>query len=119
MKIIYDTISKIVLVLTFTAAIGFQAQERVISMDEARNLALENNKKIKKAQQNIEAAKAARTAAEAGGKPTVDGSVGGYYFSKPLSNLIPEVLGTANLNVTQVLYAGGKVETGKRFLQRL
>jgi hypothetical protein len=48
MKIIYDTISKIVLVLTFTAAIGFQAQERVISMDEARNLALENNKKIKK-----------------------------------------------------------------------
>lgn len=114
MKIIYDTISKIVLVLTFTAAIGFQAQERVISMDEARNLALENNKKIKKAQQNIEAAKAARTAAEAGGKPTVDGSVGGYYFSKPLSNLIPEVLGTANLNVTQVLYAGGKVETGKK-----
>lgn len=114
MKIIYDTISKTVLVLMLTAAVSFQAQERVVSVDEVKNLALENNKKIKKAQQNIEAAKAARTAAEAGGKPTVDGSVGGYYFSRPLSDLIPEVLGSANLNVTQVLYAGGKVETGKK-----
>jgi len=114
MKIIYDTISKIVLVLMFTAAVSFQAQQRVVTVDEVKNLALENNKKIKKAQQNIEAAKAARTAAEAGGKPTVDGSMGGYYFSKPLSNLIPEVLGSANVNVTQVLYAGGKVETGKK-----
>ncbi|MDQ1095898.1 MULTISPECIES: TolC family protein [Chryseobacterium] len=114
MKIIYDTISKIVMVLMFTAAIGSQAQERVVSVDEVKNLALQNNKKIKKAQQNIEAAKAARTAAETGGKPTLDGSAGGYYISKPLSNLVPEVIGSANLNATQVLYAGGKVETGKK-----
>lgn len=114
MKIIYDTISKIVVVLMFAGTVSLRAQERVVSVDEVKNLALENNKKIKKAQQSIEAAKAARTAAEAGGKPTVDGSVGGYYFSKPLSNIVPEVLGSANLNVTQVLYAGGKVETGKK-----
>lgn len=102
------------MVLMFTAAIGSQAQERVVSVDEVKNLALQNNKKIKKAQQNIEAAKAARTAAETGGKPTLDGSAGGYYISKPLSNLVPEVIGSANLNATQVLYAGGKVETGKK-----
>ncbi|KFE96961.1 TolC family protein [Chryseobacterium luteum] len=114
MKIIYDTISKIVVLLMFAGTVSLQAQERVVSVDEVKNLALENNKKIKKAQQSIEAAKAARTVAEAGGKPTVDGSVGGYYFSKPLSNIVPEVLGSANLNVTQVLYAGGKVETGKK-----
>ena len=64
MKIIYDTISKIVVVLMFAGAVSLQAQERVVSVDEVKNLALENNKKIKKAQQSIEAAKAARTAAE-------------------------------------------------------
>ncbi|WP_295231386.1 TolC family protein [uncultured Chryseobacterium sp.] len=114
MKIIYDTISKIVLVLVLSAGVHFRAQETVVSVAEAKKLALENNKKIKRAQQNIEAAKAAQAAAEAGGKPTLDGSLGGYYFSKPLSALLPEVLGSASLTATQVLYAGGKVETGKK-----
>ncbi len=101
-----------------TAAVSSHAQQRVVSVGEVKNLALENNKRIKKVQQNIEAAKAARMSADAGGKPTLDGNAGGFYFSRPLSNLIPEVVGSASLNVTQVIYAGGKVETGKKITSK-
>lgn len=90
------------------------AQEKVITLEEVKLMAIENNNNIKKAQQNIEAAKAAKASVYASDKPSLNASVMGLYVAKPLNTLLPEYSANASLGLTQVLYAGGKINNAKK-----
>lgn len=90
------------------------AQEKNLSLEQVRALALEHNKRLQKAEKAVEAAKAAQRAAQTGGKPTLDGSAAGLYLSGPLNTLLPEFQASATLSATQVIYAGGKVQNAKK-----
>ena len=85
-----------------------------LSLAEARKMALEQNKKIKSAQYNIDAAKAMRAGMNGAGKPKIDGSVASFYFGKPLNSLLPEYGVSPSLMVQQAIYAGGKIKLGKQ-----
>lgn len=96
-----------------TIAQSSHAQTSTLTLEECKRLALEQNKKIKTAQQHIEAAQEVRKGANSNSKPTIDGSVSGLYAGKPLNALLPEISATAMLSVTQPIYAGGKIKLGK------
>lgn len=108
-----DLLPLLLVVLTCTVYRA-GAQDLVLSPEKARSLALENNRNLKKAQKEIEAARAGMASAYALGKPTLDGSLGGFYFTEPLTAFLPEVMGNASLTVTQVLYSGGKVQNARK-----
>ncbi len=95
------------------------AQEKTISLDEAKKMALENNNNIKKAQQNIDAASAANASAKTADKPSLSAGLMGLYVAKPLSVLIPEYNANATLGLTQVVYAGGKISNAKKLTSSL
>lgn len=107
------TLSVVILLVfaTFQQAI---AQDRLLSLEEAKSMALSNNKKIKKADKNIEAAKAAKASVYASDKPSVEASGMGVHVGDPLNTLLPEFFANASLGVTQVIYAGGKINTAKK-----
>jgi len=90
------------------------AQEKIITLEELKTMALENNNNIKRAQQNIEAAKAAKASVYASDKPSISANVMGLYVAKPLNTLLPEYSANASLGLTQVLYAGGKINNAKK-----
>ncbi|SKD09242.1 Outer membrane protein TolC [Chitinophaga ginsengisegetis] len=93
------------------------AQTPVLSIADCQRMALEQNKKIKAAQFEINAAQAALKSAEANAYPSIDGSVLGAYLGKPiggaLNGAIPEYFATASVTATQPIYAGGKIRAGK------
>lgn len=95
------------------------AQEKNISLDEAKKMALENNNTIKKAQQNIEAANAANASANAANKPSINASAVGLYLAHPLNTLLPEFTLNNTLGLTQVVYAGGKIYNAKKLTSSL
>lgn len=90
------------------------AQGRNLSLDTAKKEALSNNKKIKKATASIDAATAAEVGAFTANKPSVEASATGLNVGKPLSALLPEYNASVTLGVTQVIYAGGKINTAKQ-----
>ena len=104
----------IVFLLVFTIFHQAIAQDRLLSLEEAKSMALSNNKKIKKADKTIEAAKAAKASVYASDKPFVEASGMGVHVGDPLNTLLPEFFATASLGVTQVIYAGGKINTAKK-----
>lgn len=75
---------------------------------------MENNKRLKKAQSDINASKAANASAKAASKPTIDASVFGLYLSDPFKTLLPEYSANGSLALTQVIYAGNKIQTAKK-----
>lgn len=87
--------------------------QQVLTLEEARKMALEQNKKIKHAQYNIDAARAVQDGTEGLNKPAIDGSVAAFHVGKPLSNLLPSVGVSPSLTVTQPIYAGGKIRLGQ------
>jgi len=93
------------------------AQTPVLSIADCQRMALEQNKKIKAAQFEINAAQAALKSAQAGAYPSFDASVMGAYLGKPiggaLNGAIPEYFGSGTLSATQPIYAGGKIRNGK------
>jgi outer membrane protein TolC len=89
------------------------AQTPVLSLDDCRKMALEQNKKIKAAQYETEAAKAANEAARLNNRPSFDASLMGIHAGKPITTFIPSVLGNASLDIKQPIYAGGKIKLGK------
>lgn len=103
--------------LCLTALLTFsemQAQEKVLSLEEAWEMALKNNNSIKKASQNTQAAKAAEQASHTLNKPSLDAGLMGLYLSDPLNTILPEYSGNASLALTQVVYAGGKINYAKQ-----
>lgn len=93
------------------------AQEVMLSLQQCRTEALENNRKIKAAQNEIDAARSAQQSVAASAYPTLDGSVMGVYLGKPLggalNGMIPEYVASGSLNAAQPLYVGGKIRNGK------
>lgn len=93
---------------------GVIAQTKEYSLEECRTMALANNKKIKKAAYNVDAAKAAMASTNASALPTLDGSVKGMYLGDPLSTLLPAEMVNGGLDIKQNIYSGNKVRYGKK-----
>lgn len=93
---------------------GIAQAQQTVSLEQVKSMALENNKKLKKAQSNINAAKATNEAAKAAVKPTLDASVFGLYLSDPFKALLPEYSANGSVALTQVVYAGSKIQTAKK-----
>ena len=87
--------------------------QRVLTLDEARQLAVSRNNNLKAAQEKIEAAKAQKAEADTKGKPRLDGSVSSWYFGKPLNTLFPDYGITPSITASMPVYAGGKIKSGK------
>jgi outer membrane protein len=88
--------------------------QQVLTLAQAQQMALSQNKKLKSAQYNIEAAKAVRKGINGADKPVIDGSIMGFYVGKPLSSLLPEYGVSPSVMVKQSIYAGGKIKLGKQ-----
>lgn len=87
--------------------------QRALTLEEARQLAVNRNNNLKAAQQKIEAAKAQKAEADAKGKPRLDGSVNSWYFGDPLNNIISEYGVSPSVTASMPIYAGGKIKAGK------
>lgn len=99
---------------TLIAFSEMQAQQEVLSLEDAREIALKNNNSIKKASQNTQASQAAEQASKTLNKPTLDAGLMGLYLSDPINTLLPEYSGTASMALTQLVYAGGKINYAKK-----
>ncbi len=110
MKIIYSILA----LLAFIYSNSATAQQKKYTLQECRELALANNKKIKSAVHNIDAAKAGLASTKASALPTIEGSVTGIHVGDPLSTLIPSVMLNGGLDIKQNIYAGGKVNYSKQ-----
>ena len=110
----YKYTLSVVFLLVFATFQQAIAQDSLLSLEEVKSMAISNNKKIKKAIQTIEAAKAAKASVYASDKPFVDASAMGIHVGDPLNKLLPEYNANATLGVTQVIYAGGKINTAKK-----
>lgn len=84
-----------------------------LSLEEARKMAIQNNKKIKQAAYQIEAAQAVVDGAKASNKPVIDGSIAAFHVGKPLNMVLPSVGVSPSLTVAQPIYAGGKIKLGQ------
>lgn len=87
--------------------------QQPLTLEQCRQLAAERNNRLKAAQQNIAAARSRQLQADAGGKPTADVSVTGFYFGKPLNSVLPEYGVSPGVSISQPIYAGGKVKLNK------
>ena len=110
----YKYTLSVVFLLVFASFQQAIAQDRLLSIEEAKSMALSNNKKIKKADKTIEASKAKKASVYASNKPFVEASAMGVHVGDPLNTLLPEFFANASLGVTQVIYAGGKINTAKK-----
>lgn len=105
MKTIY------IVILTFLIGEPTFAQQ-TITLETAKEMALEKNNQLRIAQENIAAARAARTGSKALLYPNISVSTTGFYFGKPISDLIPEYGAAATLGVNHAIYSGGKIKLG-------
>ncbi|MFC6268162.1 TolC family protein [Frigoriflavimonas asaccharolytica] len=108
---------KYILSFVFLLLITFQslqAQDQILTLEQAKTLAKTNNKKTKRASQNIAAAEAAKASVYASDKPFIDASALGLHVGEPLSALLPAYNANISLGITQVIYAGGKINTAKK-----
>jgi outer membrane protein len=87
------------------------------SLEACRNTALENNRKIKAAKFEIEAARAAQKSVDANAYPSLSGTAQAVYLGPPLGGafggMIPKFSANAMISISQPVYAGGKIRYGK------
>lgn len=88
------------------------AQTPTYALEQCRQMALTQNKKIKAAQFQIEATRVARDASKLNDKPNIDASVMAIHAGKPLNQLLPSVLGSGSVMVAQPIYTGGQIKLG-------
>ncbi|WP_341902042.1 TolC family protein [Fluviicola taffensis] len=89
----------------------------ILPLDTCLSKALEQNKRIKAADFEIEAAKATKKSVDANAFPEFDASLMGIYLGKPLgggfNGMIPEAIASGSVNATIPIYVGGKIINGK------
>lgn len=89
-----------------------------ISLAECREMALTHSEELQKADNTIQQAKLDRKIAATANLPKIDGAVTGTYLLPDMDMMGMELSmhGTymAGLTLTQPIYAGGKITTGKR-----
>ncbi|GAA3990123.1 TolC family protein [Mucilaginibacter dorajii] len=112
-RIIKKILLSLMLLIAGTLVHKTASAQQTLTLEQCRQLALERNNNLKEAQENINAAKAQKAQQDAGGKPTVDGTVTGFYFGKPLSSVLPQYGISPGLGITQPIYSGGKVKLNK------
>ena len=99
------------------AAMTSYAQEQY-SLEDCKRIALENNKKIKASNNEIEASRALHKSVSANALPKLEGSVVGAHFGSPmggaLNGMIPEQFANGTVTLSQPIYAGGKIRYGKQ-----
>jgi outer membrane protein len=104
--------------ITIAAAIFISqytlAQMGKLSLEDCRRMALKENKRIKAAQLQIDAAKAAKEGAMLNSKPSIDLSATGAHLGSPLDQLLPANLLSASVDVKQPIYQGGKIKLGQQ-----
>ena len=107
--------SILIVALVCHAAITLYAQEQY-SLEDCKRIALENNKKIKASNYEIEASYALHKSVSANALPKLEGSVVGAYFGSPLggsfNGMIPEQFANGAVTLSQPIYAGGKIRYG-------
>ncbi|MAU16013.1 MAG: acriflavin resistance protein [Muricauda sp.] len=102
------------LLLLFVGLHSSYGQKKPLTLEDAKALALKNNKEIVMEQHNLEAASAAQKATKTMDKPSLDANAMGIYLNDPPLGLLPEYTLFSSLDLTQVIYAGGKVGTAKK-----
>ena len=99
------------------AAMTSYAQEQY-SLEDCKRIALENNKKIKASNNEIEASRALHRSVSANALPKLEGSVVGAHLGSPLggalNGMIPEQFANGTVTLSQTIYAGGKIRYGKQ-----
>jgi outer membrane protein len=102
------------LIIVSLLASALAVAQRNVTLEEFRQLAIHQNNNVKAADQNIRVAEAQKKQADANGKFTLDGSVTGFYFGKPLNTLLPEYGVSPGINFNQPIYSGGKNQLGRK-----
>ena len=99
------------------AAMTSYAQEHY-SLEDCKRIALDNNKKIKASNNEIEASRALHKSVSANALPKLEGSVVGAHLGSPLggalNGMIPEQFANGTVTLSQPIYAGGKIRYGKQ-----
>ncbi|WP_026993945.1 TolC family protein [Flectobacillus major] len=94
-------------------ALPCDAQTTTFSLQNCREMALTQNKKVKAAQSQISAARMASEATQLNDHPSFDASILGLHVGSPLSKLLPVASLNGSVSATQPIYAGGKIKLGK------
>jgi len=92
--------------------------QQVLTLEKAKQLALEKNNQLKIARLNVDAAKALQKGSKASAYPGISAGVTGFYFGKPLNAILPEYGASATLGVNQAIYNGGKTKLGQDAAQK-
>ncbi|WP_164974290.1 TolC family protein [Filimonas effusa] len=95
------------------ATLGSARAQQVLQLEDCLKMAKANNNNIRAAQENVEAAKEAKQQRDIAGKPTLDGSVMGFYFGRPLNSLLPEYAVNPGVSVGQDIYSGGRTKLSR------
>lgn len=111
---IKNQMQTILCLIMFCTLLQIKAQDKTLSLEQAKEQAVKNNNSIKKGAQNIQAAQAAEKAAGTLDKPSIDAGLIGLYAGDPLSAILPEYSANASLGLKQLIYAGGKVNYAKK-----
>ena len=82
--------------------------QQALTLENAKQMALEKNNQLKIARLNVDAAKALKTSSKASAYPGITAGLTGFYFGKPLNGILPEYGASGMLGVNQSIYNGGK-----------
>lgn len=104
------------MVITLIASVCY-GQEKELTLKDVKMQALEHHKTLQMATAHVAASQAAKRSADALNKPELSASVSGLYLSNPLNTLLPEMQTAGILSLSQVVYAGGKIENAKKLAQ--
>ena len=111
-------LKKISIALFLFIGISAASAQKILTLEEAKQMALEKNSQIRIAQKNVDAAKAARIGAKASMFPGIGASVTGFYFGKPIDAILPGYGASASLGINEGIYNGGKVKLGMAAAQK-
>lgn len=107
----YKPVALTLLFLAFLLPLCGSAQQ-MVSLEQARKMAVENNLNLKGARESVTASKIALSNSKLVARPKLDASATGFYFGRPLNQFLPEYGASATATVSQLIYAGGKIRTG-------
>lgn len=94
------------------SSLSAAAQSPLLSLPECKRLSMEQNKKMKADQLEINAAKTANEATRLNDRPSFDASLMAVHVGRPLNKLAPAVQASTSVDIKQPIYAGGKIKLG-------
>lgn len=105
---------RLALLFAAVSASLITAGQEPLTLEGVREMALQRNRQLKIQEERISGALAAQSQANLAGKPTVDGSLTGFYFGDPLKAVLPEYGVSPSVSLTQPIYTGGKIKLSKQ-----